>query len=278
MRRARTGCLRLSEPMPDSTRLALRGRTVVVTRPTAQAQMLNRLIDSAGGRVLPCPALELVPVKDVPVKDLANGGLGQLDLAIFVSANAVRFSFESLRSQAPTFRWPESLPVLAVGPATARALEAEGVAGPKVPPLRWDSEGLLDMQELAGVDGKRIGVFKGVGGRNLLGSVLRERGAELEFIECYRRKIPETDIVPVLVALETDTVDAVTVSSMEGLRNLLQLLGEARAESLHTIPLFVPNRRAQEAAAAMGFLDALVGGVADEEVVRALVAYFSAPK
>jgi uroporphyrinogen-III synthase len=263
--------------MSDSAELPLRGRTVIVTRPSEQAEGLCRLIDAAGGRVLRCPAVELVAIDDASITVLVDGGLRQLDVAIFVSANAVRFSFAMLRGRAAGFGWPEALPTLAVGSATARALEAEGVVRPQVP-SSWDSEGLLAMPVLSRVEGRRIALFRGVGGRRLLEDTLRERGAELVVVESYRRRLPGTHRTPLLAALRQGVVDAVTVSSMEVLRNVSRLAGKTWSAALRAIPVFVPNQRVRDAAAEMGFLEPVATGVADEDVARALVAYFSAAK
>ena len=264
--------------MPDSLDQALLARTVVVTRPPAQAEALCYLIDAAGGKALRCPAVELVALGEASVRAMERQGLEQLDAAIFVSANAVRFSFAMLRSREAGFRWPETLPALGVGPATARALEAEGVVDPQLPPTRWDSEGLLAMRVLTRVQGQRIALFRGVGGRTLLGDTLRERGAEVVLVECYERRLPDTDSTPLRVALSRGTVDAVTVSSLDVLHNVLRLAGEPQAGMLRATPLFVPHRRVRDAAAAMGFLKPVVAGVADADVMRTLVAYFRAAK
>ena len=69
-------------------------------------------------------------------------------------------------------------------------------------------------------------------------------------------------------------VDAVLVSSAEGLANLLEMLGGDAPQRLTGTALFVPHRRVAEDAARRGLGRALVAGPGDAEVSAALVAYF----
>ena len=67
-----------------------------------------------------------------------------------------------------------------------------------VPSERFDSEALLALPELETVAGKRIAIFRGEEGRELLGDTLRARGASVEYVACYRRVQPPADIRPLL--------------------------------------------------------------------------------
>jgi uroporphyrinogen-III synthase len=82
--------------------------------------------------------------------------------------------------------------VFAVGPGTARALQAHGLDS-IITPDGQDSEALLALPQLADVAGKRVVIVRGVGGRALLADTLRARGAQVDFMECYRRMRPRAD-------------------------------------------------------------------------------------
>ncbi len=111
--------------------------------------------------------------------------------------------------------------VLAVGPATAEALRARGVVDVRIPPGRFDSEGLLACAPLeAGrVAGRLVAVIKGEGGRDLLGKELVRRGAEVVEANVYRRRPPER-LAERLEAVR-ESIDLVTVTSAEALENLV---------------------------------------------------------
>src|SRR5947208_2064641 len=119
---------------------------------------------------------------------------------------------------------------------------------------------------------------RGEGGRSLLGDTLAARGARVEYAECYRRVRPQTDSGPLLTAFAEGAVHAVTVSSAEGLENLLEMLGAAGREHLGKTPLFVPHPRVAAEARRLGLSEANVGGASDEEMLERLVAYFRPAK
>ena len=137
-----------------------------------------------------------------------------------------------------------------------------------------DSEALLALPEFAAVAGKRIVIFRGEGGRTLLGETLSARGAPVEHAACYRRTLPEAGRALLALAWAGGAGAAVTVSSGEGLANLLGMLGEEGARRLAQAVFFVPHPRIAEEAARRGLGRTIVAGPGDAEMAAALVAYF----
>jgi uroporphyrinogen-III synthase len=237
----------------------LQGRRILITRPREQAQGLAKLIEAAGGRAILFPAIE---IQDVPLRKLA-----EFDLAIFVSPTAVKKALAAMK-------WPQRAKAAALGRGTQRELERHGITGIIAPDSGADSEALLAAPELQRVAGRRIVILRGEGGRSLLGDTLAARGARVEYAECYRRVRPQTDSGPLLTAFAEGAVDAVTVSSAEGLENLFEMLGAAGREHLRKTPLFVPHPRIAAEAKRLGLGEASVGGTSDQEMLERLVAYF----
>jgi uroporphyrinogen-III synthase len=256
----------------------LAGRAVLVTRPQGQAAGLAALIESAGGRALRHPSIAIEPLRSVALDALLDALVdepGRCHLAVFISRNAVEQGLARLRERGRA--WPPVPPgpaVAAIGAGTRRALEAEGFANVIAPRGPADSEALLAEPALGGVAGKRIVIFRGAGGREALAGALRERGASVEYAECYRRVAPAADLQPLAADWARGGVHAVAVSSGEGLANLAALLGEDGRKLLASTPLFVPHSRVAEQARSLGATEVVVAGSADEEVVAALVAYF----
>jgi len=242
--------------------MSLAGRGVLVTRPRELSRGLAALVERAGGRAIVFPAIEIEALPQ-PEPALRRG---PFDLVVFVSLSAVDKGF----------RWAGAgAKVLAVGSGTRAELAKRGVPGAIAPLAGADSEALLALPELARVQGKRILIVRGEGGRALLGDTLAARGARVEYAECYRRVRPRADPAPLLAAWERGELHAVTVSSGEALDNLRAMLGASGERRLRETPLFVPHERVAAQAARLGVREVLVAGPADDEMLERLVAYFS---
>ena len=245
-----------------------------MTRPREHAAALAALVEAAGGRALVYPAIEIEDPADPASALRVIGNLEQFDLAVFVSPAAVRKSFELIKKARA--KWPGSLRAAAVGQGSRDELDRHGVRGALAPDSGADSESLLALPEMAGVAGKRIVIFRGEGGRELLGETFAARGAKVEYAVCYRRVRPRIDVRPLLAAWAKGEVHAVTVSSSTGLANLQAMLGEPGRGVLAGTPVFVPHPRVAEEARRLGAgAPVVVAGPADAEMMERLVAYFS---
>jgi uroporphyrinogen-III synthase len=247
----------------------LAGRTVLVTRPRQQAAALVQAIRAAGGGVFEFPALEIEAVpRDALSAALAH--LAHADIAIFISPNAAQFGMAAIRAGG---RIAPSTEVFAVGPGTTRALQEQKVTQVITPPGQ-DSEALLALPQLQDVAGKRVVIVRGVGGRALLADTLRARGADVHFMECYRRTCPQADASPLLARWQAGGIDAVTVTSAETLHNLAALLGEAGAPLLAATPLFAPHEKIAEAARRFGIAHVIATPGGDAGLVDGLINWF----
>jgi uroporphyrinogen-III synthase len=253
----------------------LAGKSVVVTRPAHQAEAFARLIKNAGGRAILFPAIEIRDVKDPWSVTRLVDRLDQYDLAIFVSPNAVERAMKLISARR---KFPSRLQVATVGGASVRTLERFGITGVLAPQGRYDSESLLELPELAAVNGLRVAIFRGEGGRETLGETLRERGAAVEYAECYRRVRPQIDAAPLLEVWSRQGVDAVTATSSEGLRNFAEMIGPPAHERLTDTPVFVPHPRIAGAAQELGVRKVIVTGPGDDGLLAGLAAYFGAQR
>ena len=119
-----------------------------------------------------------------------------------------------------------ALRCIAVGPATARALARRG-AEPILPSVRFDSEGVLALPELARVSGRRIVLATAPGGRDELERALALRGARIEHAMVYRRTLPRWREAHREALRRARPPCMLVVSSAEAVAALAQLAGAA---------------------------------------------------
>jgi uroporphyrinogen-III synthase len=242
---------------------------VIVTRPARQAAGIAQALDALGATSIIVPAIVILPPVDRTALDAAHASLPGYDIAIFISANAVEYGVPDPR------QWPTSLHAFAPGPGTAAALVAAGIANPTIPATTFDSEGLLALPALTAVHGKRVLIFRGEGGRTVLGDTLRERGAAVEYIDCYRRAAPQTGADGLAALLREHRADALTLTSSEGLDNLCALLDAPSLRLLQALPTFVPHPRIADHARSKGFTAIATGG-SDAGLIAGLLEWFAA--
>lgn len=234
---------------------------IAVTRPREQAAGLVRRIAQLGGTPLLFPLLEIAPVADQDALREQLSRIGQFDLIIFISPNAVQYCMEHIGEL------PDKVRVAAVGQSSAQALRDLGIRHVIAPTERQDSEALLDL--LRNISGWRVAILRGDGGREVLGDTLKARGAEVEYITCYRRGKAHLDAA----ALSAAKPDAIAVTSSEALEHLWRLLGERDKAALLPVPLFVPHARIAELARRQGWREAIVSASGDDGTLAALIAW-----
>jgi len=115
----------------------------------------------------------------------------------------------------------------------------------------------------------------GTGGRELLGASLSERGAQVDYVECYRRAKPQGDFGNMATAWRAGEIDALTLTSSEGLDNLWALFDDVSRSSMAATPTFVPHLRIAERARILGFGRVTVPAPTDAGLLASLLEYFA---
>jgi len=238
----------------------LQGVRVLVTRPEHQAENLSRLIEQQGGIAVRFPTLEIVARND-PGDEIKNtlANLDRFHWVIFISANAVNFALKANSGKIPRIISGLSLQngsrrrFAAVGQSTAQAMKTAGLPVDLVPEQGYNSEALLAMPQLQQVEGRNCLIVRGEGGREQLATTLRSRGAEVSYLEVYKRVIPRIDSSPIVALLAQRQLDVITVTSAEALQNLSLMLGKNNNKLLLSVPLVVVSDRIRQQAFDMGF-------------------------
>lgn len=251
---------------------------MLVTRPRDQAEPLCRLIEAAGGTAIRFPALEIAPPKDVEALNHLIDRLDDFHMAIFISPSAVNKAMNLVCARRGAL--PAHLAVACVGRGSARELRHFGIENALAPKGRFDSASLLELPELRTVQDKRVVIFRGDGGRELLARTLAERGAQVEYAECYRRVKPAADVGALLRAWARGEIDIVTVTSVDALHNLYDMVGKLGQQWLVKTPVVVVSERLSETCRELGFKHpAIVAAQAsDEAILEAVRTWRAAQK
>jgi len=260
------------KPLPEIK--PLEGLGILITRPAQQSANLARLVREAGGEAILFPTLKITGIDDYTPLYAILDRLEQYDLAIFISPNAVEQGVALIRSRREL---PPGLKIAAVGQGSADTLARLGVTGVLTAPGCNDSEALLALPELQQVAGRRVVIFRGVGGRETLKKELMRRNAEVTYVECYRRGIPDSDPAPILALGDAGKISAITVTSAESLLNLCTLVGEngrgGHPAWLKRAPLFAPHPRIAAAAREAGWAKAFATEPGDTGLVNNLTEW-----
>jgi uroporphyrinogen III methyltransferase/synthase len=203
-------------------RRPLHGRTVVVTRARAQASGLAATLRSLGATVVELPAIRIESRTESEEARAAATAVADYDLVCLTSPNGVALLFEALTAAGLDARALAGATVAAIGPGTARALAAHGIAADVVPE-RFVAEALVEALAAVEVEGKRVLVARAAEARDVLPDALRERGGEVDVVALYEtvRDAPDEKAIEA-----AQGADYVTFTSSSTVKNLTEALGD----------------------------------------------------
>ena len=247
-------------------------RYIVITRPREHCAGIAERIRAAGGEPVIFPAIEILPPENTSALDRVIDELDEFHLAIFISQTAAAKGHGAVIARRA---WPKGMRVAAVGAGTASSLKALGFDAVIAPRGQADSEALAALPEMQELRGKAVVIFRGEGGREWLRAALETRGARVEYAECYRRARPAADLAPLIARWRKNEIDAVSITSGEGLKNFFDLLDAEGQDYLRATPVFVPHPRVAETASALGILQLVVTGSGDEQTIAEMAAFFA---
>lgn len=243
---------------------------VLVTRPEGQAKELGERLAASGFEPIYAPlmAIEPFPEPSTEQRQLLLD-LCHFEHVIFVSRNAIRHGMAWIEDY-----WPQ-LPVgihwYTVGSSSAAALAEYGLEVLQ-PTGDMTSEGLLALPPLSAVNGQRVMIVKGEGGRQQLRETLQARGARVEELEVYRRALPAYGPGELAERIRSGQVRVVLLSSGEALDNMVSLLDAAGQARARECVLVAPGARVAAAAARAGFTRVLEARNATDDAMLAALA------
>lgn len=236
----------------------LQGLRVLITRPEGRNEELRGALATAGAQVSVQPLLRIVPLGEGDERyQRARRHLLDLDVyqhIIFISVNAVDCGMALIDELWP--QYPVGVRCHAIGKATEQALGRwpwpAGALAPLVgdQPRSMDSESLLSAPEFNDVDGQRVLIVRGCGGRETLADKLRERNARVDYAECYQRCAPQLSAAALQAQLDAAGISLVCLNSGDTLAQFAQRIAPERRGDYH---LVVPSKRVKHMAEEAGF-------------------------
>ncbi len=231
-----------------SASLPMRHLTVWLTRPLDQVTVIMPWLKAQGARVLHIPMMHIEPLSsDEQIRQTVLD-LDRYDICIFISTNAAQIGMQYVFDHWP--QYPAHLRNFAVGPATAEVLRSHHLEV-DYPRERQSSEALLALPSLGDVRDKKILIFRGVGGRETLAEGLRARAAHVEYLELYRRAVPDYHQAYLDKCIRESAPDVIVTTSAEALENLARIF--AFWPPLKRVRLLVSSTRLMEVAQSLGF-------------------------
>lgn len=221
---------------------ALAGRCILITRPRGQNAGLAKLLEDRGALPVELPLFAIEPCGSPLAQAAVMDEARDADGWVFTSANAVHAA-----ARLNPRSWPRTW---AIGKATADALRALGQSPTEPFEGNYTSEALLAHPALQQANARFL-LCTGRGGRTLIESSLRSRGATVERLDLYQRvAIPHTEAQ---VEEALTRVNAIVCTSGEGVERLQALTPANLMAHLHTRVLVVPSVRVVELARRRGF-------------------------
>ncbi|MDE2944742.1 MAG: uroporphyrinogen-III synthase [Gemmatimonadota bacterium] len=206
--------------------LPLAGQHVLVTRPAGQAEGFRTLLEAAGATVTTAPTIRLIPPSDPGALGRTVARLAEYDWVVLTSVNAVHRLGEaapeadSIAQAAGRFA--------AVGPATADALRALGVAECLVPPV-YRGEALADEIVAATGPGNlsaaRVLLVQAERARPVLRERLVAAGARVDVAPAYAVEVNRDVRDALREFIELGRGDWLTFTASSAARAFVQLVG-----------------------------------------------------
>lgn len=241
----------------------LSGLRVLITRPEGRNAELGKALRDAGATVAVTPLLRITPLTDSdPEYQRARRLLLNLDHyqhLIFVSTNAVDCGMALIDSLWP--QYPIGVQCHAVGAATAAALRQWPWPAAALTSLNhaehgtMNSEALLALPALQHIDQQKALIVRGCGGREHIAQTLRQRGATVDYAECYRRDDTALSAFALQAQLDAQRPDIVCLNSGETLQ---AFCARVPASQRGDYRLLLPSVRVADMARKAGFREIIL--------------------
>jgi uroporphyrinogen III methyltransferase / synthase len=261
--------------MSESDR-PLGGKLIMITRARSQAGALADKLEALGAEVVEFPTIEIRPPENYAGLDAAIKNIHNYDWVIFTSVNGVEQFLGRARHLHEPMGDLQSSRFAAIGPETAKRLEAAGFR-PCLVPQKFQAEGLLELLETESLRHKRVLIPRAAKARDILPETLKAWGAEVDVVEAYRTVIPSAHTADIQALLRQRKVDVITFTSSSTVANFkTHFEGQALSEALSDIAVACIGEITKKTVEDLGGRAHIVATESTiDGLVRAIVEYFA---
>ncbi len=212
------------------------GRRVLVTRPSHQANALAEPLRHLGAEVIEVPTIEIHPSGSLAPLDNALIKIDHYDTLILTSVNGVEVLFERSNRLGLPIEGMQHLLVVAIGPATAAAIQSQGLEV-SIVPEKYVAESVIEALRGRISNDSRVLLVRAKVARDVLPDELRRAGAKVDVIEAYETKVPKdaAERLEAIFSSAETKPDIVTFTSSSTATNFLVLLGDQACDSLRGV-------------------------------------------
>jgi uroporphyrinogen-III synthase len=166
----------------------MQGKIIAITRSKEDSQEFVHLISKEKGHAISLPTIELVSKGDAMVDQFLNSiKKDNPDFSVFMSSKAVKLLFDAAKKISKYENLQLAVAnttVIAVGPKTRAALEAEGIRVAHVPE-RFSSVGVGEVFTRLNAEGKKVIVPRSGASTPFLGQLLQKIGLQVTEVYLY---------------------------------------------------------------------------------------------
>ena len=154
--------------------MKLNGKKIIVSRAKEQAGSLSNLLQEQGADILEIPFIEIRAAQSYEALDKAIENLLNYDWLILTSVNGVKAFFSRLEKQGKSEADLLHLKIVAIGPATSKAIEKHGIPVDVIPD-EYVAEAVVEELRTQ-VKGERVLLVRAKVARDVILNALRELG------------------------------------------------------------------------------------------------------
>lgn len=240
--------------------------SILVTRPSPAGEQLVNRLRARGRSAWHLPLIDFAPGRELAQLPTRLAALDPGDLVMVVSQHAIQYADPFLNNQGQS--WPPHLHYYAVGRASGLSLHTASGLPVDYPRDGDTSEHLLALPALRRVSGQRALILRGNGGREVLETTLRERGAEVGYCECYQRSPVHYDGEEQSRRCRQLGINTLIITSGEMLQQFYTLIpAYHHAAWLLQCRLIVVSERLGVLARQLGWTDIVVANAADNDAL-----------